>query len=42
MLESVEENVCGNYIFMRIEKGLGLDHRRNVLTREAMVGLSNT
>lgn len=29
MLENLEENVCGNYIFMRLETGLGLGHRRD-------------
>ena len=25
MLDNLGENICGNYIFMIIEKGLGLD-----------------
>lgn len=41
MLENLEENVYGNYIFMGIEKGLGLDHRRGVLIREVMAVFSN-
>lgn len=31
MLENLEENIFGNYIFMGVEKGLRLDHRRHVL-----------